>query len=151
MLLDLMWFLCLFINDKILVFLLLMFSNIIFILYTILHVFTFYMTQFITLSILDLGIKFLVLARCYLNCFCSVLFSNCQENLFFQVLLVQYVNGKRSSLSCSQFTSLLIFPLGMKLAAPDNPTTSQWVIPQLPTTKIQPYLKLFVSQLFHEV
>ena len=93
MLLDLMWFLCLFINDKILVFLLLMFTDIIFILYTILQVFTFYMTYFITLSILDLGIKFLVLARCYLNCF-SVLFSNSQENLFFFFFLCSMLMGK---------------------------------------------------------
>ena len=93
MLLDLMWFLCLFINDKILVFLLLMFTDIIFILYTILQVFTFYMTYFITLSILDLGIKFLVLARCYLNCF-SVLFSNSQENLFSRFYLCSMLMGK---------------------------------------------------------
>ena len=110
MLLDLMWFLCLFINVKIPVFLLLMFTDIIFILYTILYVFTFYMTYFIILSILDL--RFLVLARCYLNCFRSVLFSNSQENLFFsRFYLYSMLMGKEVNCLVANLRLCLYFCL----------------------------------------
>ena len=67
-----------------------------------------------------LGIKFWFY-KCYLSeSSSSCIFPNFEEKLTFHVLPTHVGDSARSLLAYSQFTSLLIFPFGMKFLVPDN-------------------------------
>lgn len=67
-----------------------------------------------------LGIKFWFY-KCYLSeSSSSCIFPNFEEKLIFHVLPTHVGGSTRSLLAYSQFTSLLIFPFGMKFLVPDN-------------------------------
>lgn len=59
--------------------------------------------------------------KCYLSeSSSSCIFLNFEEKLIFHVLPTHVGGSTRSLLAYSQFTSLLIFPLGMKFLVSDN-------------------------------